>query len=299
MSQLLYEELENRFVAWAVTEPTMRSAVVVGSRARQDHPADRWSDLDIICFTITPDLFTTNTHWIIQLGSIWFCADKVANSGDFEWMVTFEGGAKVDFIIAPAAAPLSQMLASPIYEKARRRGVRLLFDKTSVQQTDEKLLHAKSRLVPQPTMTEFGRHVHLFWITVGRTAAMIGRGELWRARHLCDNELKQFLLTMIEWHARATYGPQHDVWRNGRFLHEWAAPPVAQMLKSCLASYNQTDLHQALQQTARLFSRLAREVTAVWEYEYPHESEQKLLEWLETLTARPYQLDGYSSLNTF
>ena len=298
MSQLLYEGLENRFVAWAVTEPTMRSAVVVGSRARQDHPADKWSDLDIICFTSTPDRFTSNIQWIKQLGTIWFCADKTANSGDFEWMVMFEGGIKVDFIIAPAAAPLRQMLANPIYEKARRRGVRLLFDKTNAQTDCDELPPATSRDVPQPSMEALVRHVNLLWITVGRTATMIGRGELWRAVPLCNSDLKQLLLTMIEWHARATYGPQHDIWRNGRFLHEWAAPPTNDMLKTAFAQYNQTDLHHALQQTARLFSRLSREVTAVWEYEYPYESEHNLLQWLETLPSNATKLNKPSSYTT-
>ena len=34
------EQIEQRFAAWAQTQPDIRAAMVVGSRARTDHPAD-------------------------------------------------------------------------------------------------------------------------------------------------------------------------------------------------------------------------------------------------------------------
>jgi hypothetical protein len=40
-----------------------RAALVVGSRARTDHPADRWSDLDLLLFTTAPDAYAADDPW--------------------------------------------------------------------------------------------------------------------------------------------------------------------------------------------------------------------------------------------
>jgi aminoglycoside 6-adenylyltransferase len=41
-----YEHLTERFVKWAETQPDIHAAMVIGSRARTEWPADEWSDLD-------------------------------------------------------------------------------------------------------------------------------------------------------------------------------------------------------------------------------------------------------------
>lgn len=55
------EQLLERFVAWAVNCSDIRGAVIVGSRARTDHPADEWSDIDIIVITTDPDRYLSTT----------------------------------------------------------------------------------------------------------------------------------------------------------------------------------------------------------------------------------------------
>ena len=49
-----YERLIERFVQWAQTDDNIRAAIVIGSRARVDHPADEWSDLDILILANDP-----------------------------------------------------------------------------------------------------------------------------------------------------------------------------------------------------------------------------------------------------
>ncbi len=43
-----YDRITEQFVAWAADEDAIGAAVVIGSRAREDHPADEWADLDIL-----------------------------------------------------------------------------------------------------------------------------------------------------------------------------------------------------------------------------------------------------------
>ncbi|NLF78613.1 MAG: aminoglycoside 6-adenylyltransferase, partial [Chloroflexi bacterium] len=47
----LIQQLEGRISDWASEESAIRAVLVVGSRARHaDHPADEWSDLDLMLF---------------------------------------------------------------------------------------------------------------------------------------------------------------------------------------------------------------------------------------------------------
>ncbi len=45
---LTYADLIERFTRWAEAEEDVRAALILGSRARKDHPADEWSDLDVL-----------------------------------------------------------------------------------------------------------------------------------------------------------------------------------------------------------------------------------------------------------
>jgi aminoglycoside 6-adenylyltransferase len=56
-----YERLVERFVKWAETCSDIRTAVIVGSRARVDHPADEWADLDIMVITADPERYISTS----------------------------------------------------------------------------------------------------------------------------------------------------------------------------------------------------------------------------------------------
>ncbi len=49
-----YERLIAKFIPWAEGREDVRAAAVIGSRARVDHPADEFSDLDIILVVTDP-----------------------------------------------------------------------------------------------------------------------------------------------------------------------------------------------------------------------------------------------------
>lgn len=52
---LTYDDLINSYTAWAEASDDVRAALILGSRARIDHPADEWSDLDILVFARNPE----------------------------------------------------------------------------------------------------------------------------------------------------------------------------------------------------------------------------------------------------
>jgi hypothetical protein len=51
-SALTYDILIGRLTAWAESSPDVRAALIIGSRARTDHPAER---LDAMLHALPPD----------------------------------------------------------------------------------------------------------------------------------------------------------------------------------------------------------------------------------------------------
>jgi aminoglycoside 6-adenylyltransferase len=159
-----YERLMQRFVAWAQAEPSIRAAVVIGSRARTDHPADEWADLDIIVFATDVGRYIASADWVENVGVHWLTFVEPTLGGGWERRVLFDGGLDVDFAFDPAHV-LGQMVAGDIPPDVAdivRRGVRVLVDKDGLLAQ----LSAVDLQIPPyqpPAETEFLNLVHDFW----------------------------------------------------------------------------------------------------------------------------------------
>ena len=57
------DELLARFLVWAQQRDDLRAALLVGSRARTDRPADAWSDFDIVLVTTDPERYVADGAW--------------------------------------------------------------------------------------------------------------------------------------------------------------------------------------------------------------------------------------------
>ena len=257
-----YEQLIERFIRWAAGQDDIRAALILGSRARIDNrPADEWSDLDLAMIVTNPDRYISTADWVENIGTPWLTfIEPTADGRGLERRVLFEGGLDVDFAVMPAAM-IEQMAAHgvpPDVADVLRRGMRLLLDKDGVF-GQLSLSSAEQQLPQPPTEAEFLEAVNDFWYHAVWTAKHLRRGELWWAKSGCDNSLKRLLLTMMEWHARATQGRQHDTWMRGRFLEKWVDPRVLPELRRAFAHYNEADVWQALFATMGLFRWLAVE----------------------------------------
>jgi aminoglycoside 6-adenylyltransferase len=141
-----YEQLTERFIRWAQTEDNVRAAAVIGSRARVDHPAGDWADLDVVIFANDPEGYWKTTDWLSHIGDVCLTFVESAPDGNgLERRVLFEGGLDVDFAPVPAS-DLYAMLAHgfpPEVAEMVRRGVRFLVDK-------ERLLERLRDVTPDP-----------------------------------------------------------------------------------------------------------------------------------------------------
>lgn len=283
---MAYEDLIARFVQWAQAEDNIRAAFVIGSRARTDHPADEWSDLDVILLADDPEPFWATTDWLHPIGVPWLTFIEPLHDGrGFERRVLFEGGLDVDFVPSPVEF-FRRMLDTellPDVAALLHRGVRFLVDKEGFAERLE-VLRLTALPYQLPTEAEFLNLAHDFWYHTVWTVKKLRRGELWTAKSCCDGYLKQLLRRMLEWHTRARQGASVDTWMSGRFLEEWADARAVAALSAIFAHYDEPDVWRALLATMDLFHWLALETAQKSGYAYPADGEGRAVEIVRRLS---------------
>jgi aminoglycoside 6-adenylyltransferase len=278
-----YEQLIDQFVQWADTEANIRAAIIIGSRARDDHPADEWSDLDVLIFANDPDPYWKTSDWLQNIGNLWLTfVEPTPDGRGFERRVLFEGGLDVDF--APnTVAELQGMLDQgfpPDVADIVHRGVRIILDKDGLIERTQGI-KIDPPTYKHPSEGEFLNLVNDFWYHTVWTGKHLRRGELWWAKSGCDVYLKYLLRQMMEWHTRISKGNHVDTWMRGRFLEEWADSRAIASLPSVFAHYDEEDIWRALMATMELFHWLAVETSDLLAYSYPSAGEEHAMELVQ------------------
>lgn len=246
MSSDSYDGLIRRIKSWAQANDYIQAVIIVGSRARPRESFDFLSDLDLIVFTSFVEQLTLYDGWISELGRVWIADLDETGPGDPEWIVIFENGQKADFVIAQAQPDLSleQLLLKSPYQQVFMRGWRALFDRWGhpmISKEDWAVDTSKPPFEP----SEYNQHINRILILVYRAAKFIGRRERWRGQ-LVLSQIRQHLLWLIEEHARISAQTVVDTWYDGRFIEQWAAPSVKEMLPEIFAKYDLEDMARAL-----------------------------------------------------
>jgi aminoglycoside 6-adenylyltransferase len=290
-----YERLVERFRGWAEGQSDVRLAIVVGSRARADHPADEWADLDVVIVTAEPDRYVSKSDWISSLGKpLLTFVEATSTGGEKERRVLYEGMLDVDFAIFPLEK--AQQLLRSIGESGGAgadsqawsqfsnvfgRGVRVLVDKDGVMSRFGAVAASLEKPAsPMPEQDEFLSVVNDFLYHAVFTAKHLRRGELWWTVACLDSYLQYLLLRMIEWHALALHDWKHDVWFRGRFLEEWADSEAVKGLRETFAHYDEADVKRALLASVELFRRLATETARKLNYSYPAQAGEEVTQWI-------------------
>ena len=282
-----YDSLLVRFVAWAEAEPGIRGAMIVGSRARSERPADQWSDLDLVIFATDPQPFTATTDWLDHIGPYHLSFLEKTIGGELERRVLFADMLDVDFVFVPVEM-LAQLVSESGTEDIVQRGVRVVVDKDGALAAALAQVAPLANRTPAPLPDEaaFLNTVNDFWYHTVWTAKKLRRGEIWTAMGCVDNYLKwHCVLPLLSWHARATHGAAHDTWMSGRFLEQWADPRAVEGLRSAFGRYDARDLWQALLGTMALVRWLAPEIAELLNFAYPAQSVAQVIAWVEACFA--------------
>ena len=276
-SGIFYEKFERDFTTWANAIDDIRAAFIVGSRSRVDHPADEWSDMDIILYANNSDFYLNNTDWLKKLGNIWVTFTYQTSIGEPERLTLFEGGYQVDIVFLSSSS-LYQMVKDRITPENFRRGVRVLVDKDN---TARYIVPSDFKPVSTPPIDEnaFVQVVNMFFFSSLYIAKQIVRGELWTAKAR-ENDLRVLLLQMMECHAKALHGDHYDVWHGGRFLHEWADQKTLRELKSTFTQFEKADSLRGLLASMSLFRRISFETANKLKLDYPTDTDYHITNWI-------------------
>lgn len=287
---LSYADLEAAILDWAIPIPELQLALVVGSRARLQPPADEWSDLDLILFFEDPSAWAGQRAWLEAFGEIELAYRDTTRAGDVEWLVLYTSGLKADFLVARFPQHIQNpderreyLLHGP-FSEVLPFGVRLLIDKRG-EFVDLPQKVKRIEVAALPDEEHYLTCLHRFWMDCVRVAKFLQRRDLWRAKMLCDCTMKQQMLTLLEWLA-LTEGVSHgQIWYGGRNLVGWANSQALEALPATFGSYETADLWRALQASMELLQRLAQECSQRLGYPYPRDLEGRIWEQVRSIQA--------------
>ena len=243
---------------WARERPDVRAAVLVGSYAREDVPADRWSDLDVILIVDDPQPYADDREWVGEFGTpVLTFLEPTAVGDQRERRVLYETGEDVDLPLISLAA-LERLEASENATGLLRRGYRLLHDEIGLERAPRRSRPRRLAGRSSPTQGELTELASDFWYHALWTAKKLRRGEVFTALECLDAYMKARLVTLMGWHARAV-DPSVDTWHEGRFLERWADPGALAALERAYAHYDVRDVARALWETIDLFQGLEEE----------------------------------------
>ncbi len=172
------------------------------------------------------------------------------------------------------------------------RGFRVVLDKDGLATKLPSLVALAPSRRP-PTRAEFLEVINKFWFLADRTARKLRRGELGVAMSFHHALVRESLLPMMEWHAKATHSWGYDTWHDGHFLEEWADPRAVKGLRSAFPHYDTQDAWRSLLATMDLFRWLAIETGERLGYPYPTVVDERVTAWVKQLQeARTSSGDG-------
>jgi aminoglycoside 6-adenylyltransferase len=280
------QQIIDRFVTWAQGRPDVRAGVILGSWARDEMPADRMSDLDLLVIVSEPSVFLSETSWLLTFGEPCLTFVEPTATGNFkERRVAFRDGKDIDFSLVPVEAIKQldgQQLPAEIAD-VFRRGFRILVDKDRLAErlTDSARWSEKVDKLPADSLWRETGHDFLYHVLLAAKKAR--RGELWVATTSCNGYLQSLLLRLIEWHAKAKN--QRDSWHKGRFLEHWSEQEIVQALPDTFARYALKDVQRALKANLDFYDKFGREVAYAFGYDFPEQAYSFAVEQLQELVS--------------
>lgn len=293
-----------RFVERCETEHAIQGVLLLGSAAAPGE-FDALSDLDLMIITTSPRRLSS-AAW---LGSIdppalfsWTYPSPVG--GQRVGQAIYDGPLVVDLAFVPSYQAL--LLGLAVRGLSRRpalrrhlplkaasqldawlaiaaRGTKVLFDRAGLAKRIAGSTEAVTRTLPTPDL-----YLNAVYSALGLIlweSKQLVRGELWMALETVDHQVKDCLLTLIEWHAVAVDPEPKDTFYGGRHIQQWADNRWLASLGQARSRFDVSEAWDALFVTLDLLSEVGTEIARALDYTYPVEQEIKVRQWIEARRA--------------
>jgi aminoglycoside 6-adenylyltransferase len=242
--------------AWAGEEREVHAAVLLGSQARAEVPADELSDVDVVLFVDAPDRYLRDADWLRRFDEpLLTFVEPTAVGGFEERRVLFRNGLEVDFSVLPAPAATE---IPPEANVVLARGFEVIYGEPSEPPEDV------ASEGPPPTQEQLDQRSNDFWYHLLWAAKKLRRGEVLLAKQVCDCYLKGQIVELARWRAHGI-----DTWHGLRFFERWAGEDTVQALTPTFARCEAEDVARALRATGELFAKLEDDVAKRFALEPP------------------------------
>ncbi|MFV0395521.1 MAG: aminoglycoside 6-adenylyltransferase [Coprobacillaceae bacterium] len=281
MNTEFYKEFEDKFKKYAKDNTNIRAALVMGSRARKNHPADQWSDLDILVYCQNPKTELMDASWLDGFGKVVTTVISKTAVGDEERLTLFDGGYQVDTVYYNLEGLQVLADAETIYG-ALARGAYVIVDKDNkfINFEDKNFnLNLKNTINEEP----FINLVNMFWFLSMYIAKQALRDNLWTAKN-AESDLRNILLQIIEWHEKMNHNDNYDTWYGGKFINEWAQSNIIEDIKNIFSGYSKEEILTETKACMQLFKRLSIEIKENYNYQYPYDLMESVMSWFSQHT---------------
>ncbi len=275
-----FEKIKQNLIQLARDREDIYAVIEFGSQARTKQKADDYSDLDIMIITSKPDYYIGQDEWLEHIGETRISFVEPTFAGGRERRILFSGNLDVDYVML-TKEQCSSIFEDHFIDVIVSRGYCILYDSIELSERFDAIKsygEQEKTKMSRMTEAEFTNRINDFWFHIVWASKKLRRGELWSAKMCIDAYLKNHLLSMMEFYHISIHGAEYDVWHDGRFLDQWADEDVRAELMDCFGHYSLESMEQALERTAVLFARLAKESAHRNAYQYPITVQQYALE---------------------
>jgi aminoglycoside 6-adenylyltransferase len=283
------EEVLEKLVAWAESEPAVRAMILTSSLARDDDTVDSLSDYDVIVAVTDAERFATDTGWTAAYArpvARWGDETTVHGSRTYFRGVVYEDAVKVDWTIWPDEVIDRVAEAGELIDDLDV-GYRVLLDKDGRTARWQRATY-RAHIPKPPTAEEYRSLVEEFWWSATYVAKSLWRDEIVIAKFALDNDMKLGVLRrFLEWRIELDHDWSVRPGVLGRGLKRFLAPELWSEFERTYVGPGIEENWKALFATADLFRRVAVEVGEALGHEYPHEVDESVRSMLEAVRRLP------------
>lgn len=125
-----------------------------------------------------------------------------------------------------------------------------------------------------------------FWFLSFYIAKQALRNNLWTAKS-AENDLRDFLLELIEWYEKMNHSDDYDTWYGGKFIGEWANSDIIDSIKNIFTGYSKEEILKGVKVSMQLFKKLSLEIKENYNFDYPYKLMESVISWIDDCTNVP------------
>ncbi|TDF94763.1 aminoglycoside 6-adenylyltransferase [Paenibacillus piri] len=279
------KEMFELIIGLAQKDERVRAVTLEGSRTNPNVPKDMFQDYDVSFHVSEMKSFLLQPDWIDVFGERIIMQTPEAMSmfppelgRCFSYLMLFTDGNRIDLTLVP-------LDGYEAYSKEDKL-MMVLLDKDGIfpgvpAPTD------KDYWVKRPSAEFFADCCNEFWWVSTYVAKGLWRNEILYAQDHLNKIVRPMLIKMLEWEAGIRTNFSVSTGKNGKYLDNYLSEQSWQQLLSTYADGSYKSTWNALLAAGALFRSTAKYVADHFHYEYPHEDDRRVTEYLKHVQQLP------------